>query len=214
MNGNGLRVLPFEILSGLTEVKDTPRRPPNGSGGLKHYHRCDVAVNLPPALQSSEHHPSLVKWWLEDWGKFVGGCSEGNFAEALVKGTNLGHAFAETIRRIIDSISMGVGSGFVEIGDMSEPRDEAEAKDTDTRVVYRIWVFYEKPLRFSVAGAENLTTGYLNDIILDERRINIHAAIRGMVDYRLDKPRNGSSRRPRRARKRPGRRKLAATRGR
>jgi len=214
MERNGLRILPFQILSGLTEVNDTPRRPPNGSGGLKHYHRCDLAVNLPPALNFSNHHPALVKWWLEDWGKSVGECSEGNFAEVLVKGTHLGHVFAETIYRIIDRLSMKLGYGFVRIGEMAEPRDEEEVKDSDTRVVYRIWIFYEEPLPFPIAGAENLTTGYLNDIILDERRINIHAAIRGMVDYRLDKPRNGSSRRPRRTRKRPSQHPLASNSGR
>ena len=212
MKGNGLRTLPFEILSGLTEVNDIPRRPPAGSGGLKHFHRCDVAVNLPPALNFSNHHPALVKWWLEDWGKSVGECSEGDFAEALVKGTNLGHVFAETIYRIIDRISMGLGYGFTRIGEMAELRGEEEVKDSDTRIVYRIWIFYEKPLPFTIAGAENLTTGYLNDILLDERRIDIHAAIRGMVDYRLDKPRNGS--RHTRVRKRPGQRKPAATCGR
>jgi len=210
MNGNGLRVLPFEIIAGLTEVKDTPRRPPNGSGGLKHYHRCDLAVNLPPALHFSNHHPALVKWWLADWGDSVGECSEGDFAEALVKGTNLGHVFAETIYRIIDHLSMGLGYGFVRISEMAEPRDEEEVKDSDTRIVYRIWIFYEKPLPFSIAGSENLTTGYLNDILLDERRIDIHTAIQGMVDYRLIRPRNGRTSR----RKRSGQRKLAANSGR
>jgi hypothetical protein len=218
MGTNGLRILPVEILSGLTEVSDTPRRPPKGSGGLKHYQKCDLAVNLPPALNFSQHHQKLVKYWLEDWGDFVGGCSEGDFAEALVKGTSLGHVFAETIWRIVDRLSMGLGSGFVKIGEKVELRDEEKIKDSDARVVYRISIFYEERFQFSIAGVENLTTGYLNDIILGERQFDIHVAIRGMIDYRLAKPsrprkKGASSRRPRHFRKRTGQQPLTTSGG-
>jgi len=217
MTGNGhLRILPFEILAGLSRVQDTPRRPPAGSGGLKHFHSCDLAINLPPALNFSQHHPRLIKRLQSDWGELLAksDCSTGNFAEALENGTPLGHVFGEILLRILDRLTMGLGLGFISIREGVKVIEEEETlEEAEDRVVYRIWVFYEQPLPTSVSGLENLVTGYLNACMLGEE-FDIQATIQGMVDYRLKRPRRGngrsSSRRPRQS----GQQTLAANSGR